>query len=72
MIKSAVRRRNLVTTSKVANSALEIGAIMVKRTKFNINEYRPDTSFLIKYLVRVTSVKNRISVEMEVTEFVPK
>ena len=48
MIKSAVRRRNLVTTSKVANPALEIGAIMVKRTKFNINEYRPKYKLLNK------------------------
>ena len=36
VITSAVRRGNLVTTIKAAKRALEVRAIMVTGTKFNI------------------------------------
>ena len=38
MIKSADRRQNLITARKVAKRALEVGALMVTRTKFNLNQ----------------------------------
>ena len=37
VIKSAIRRSNLIITIKTAKRALEVGTIMVIRTNFNIN-----------------------------------